>query len=78
MVLQGCDLTEGERIAENLRNAVAAARFEAAGTQLAVTLSVGVSEYDGRETMDQAVNRADAALYRAKASGRNRVEAASS
>ena len=75
MVLQGCDLSEGLRIAENLRNAVAAARFDAAGTQIAVTVSIGVSEYDGRESMDQAVNRADTALYRAKEEGRNRVVA---
>jgi diguanylate cyclase (GGDEF)-like protein len=74
MVLQGCDRNEAERIAENLRQAVASARFACEdGKPLAITLSIGVTAYGGGESIDQTVNRADAALYQAKEAGRNRI-----
>jgi diguanylate cyclase (GGDEF)-like protein len=71
LVLQNCDLAEGERIAEKLRRGVAQEGL--GGTGAAVTISIGVSEFDGTETPDQTVNRADAALFQAKQGGRNRV-----
>jgi diguanylate cyclase (GGDEF)-like protein len=40
---------------------------------LTVTISAGVTEYRPGETAEQAVERADQALYRAKAEGRNRI-----
>lgn len=43
-----------------------------------VTLSAGVVLADGTEPVDAVVGRADAALYEAKAAGRNRVVHASS
>ncbi len=71
LVLQGCNLAEATRIAENLRQAVAQARL--AGQEEGISVSIGVAEFDGVETTDQAVNRADGALYQAKHGGRNRV-----
>lgn len=41
-----------------------------------VTVSIGVAQHLGDESTDQTLARADAALYRAKAGGRNRVEQA--
>jgi diguanylate cyclase (GGDEF)-like protein/PAS domain S-box-containing protein len=41
-----------------------------------VTCSIGVAEWDGAETGDDLIDRADAALYRAKQLGRDRIEAA--
>lgn len=41
-----------------------------------VTVSVGVARYQPGEPIEEFVNRADQALYRAKAEGRNRVVAA--
>jgi len=38
-----------------------------------MTISVGVTEYQASEDIQQAINRADAALYRAKENGRDRV-----
>jgi diguanylate cyclase (GGDEF)-like protein len=76
MVLKGCDLAEARRIAEDLRLAVAQATVAARGAQLSVTISLGVSQFDGSETIDSLVGRADGALYAAKNDGRNRVNAA--
>nr|MBL8411954.1 GGDEF domain-containing protein [Dechloromonas sp.] len=73
VVLQDCPAAEGRQVAEKLRQAVAAARPCASEPTLQVTLSIGVSEFDGEETPDQAINRADQALYAAKDGGRNRV-----
>lgn len=43
------------------------------GTEIVVTLSIGVADV-GALDLEAALNRADAALYRAKIAGRNRVE----
>ncbi|MCX8017545.1 MAG: sensor domain-containing diguanylate cyclase, partial [Rhodocyclaceae bacterium] len=74
LVLKGCDLAEAGRIAETLRQTAAAAPLEAQGAKIPVTLSIGVSQYDGVEPPTRAVDRADAALYAAKQAGRNRVQ----
>ncbi|SDV51038.1 GGDEF domain-containing protein [Chitinasiproducens palmae] len=42
-------------------------------TQLLLSFSAGVAEVGGRETIGEAMKRADAALYLAKTSGRSRV-----
>lgn len=73
LVLRGCDLTEAEHIAEKLRQAVAEQSFAAGSQALAVTISIGVAEYDGSEPIEQWINRADGGLYAAKHGGRNRV-----
>jgi len=39
-----------------------------------ITISVGVADYQRGETIQNTINRADTALYRAKANGRDRVE----
>lgn len=61
------------RLAENLRLAVQGYQFDQIGTR---TASFGVATYTAGDTADKIVQRADAALYAAKAAGRNRVEAA--
>ncbi|MCB1982998.1 MAG: diguanylate cyclase [Rhodoferax sp.] len=59
------------RVADKLRRAVAQHRFPAVGR---LTTSAGVAELDGGETPLAWFERADAALYRAKEAGRDRVE----
>lgn len=66
-------LTDAAIVAEKLRAAIAAHEFPVVGTK---TASFGVAELAAGEALDHAVERADAALYRAKENGRNRVELA--
>jgi diguanylate cyclase (GGDEF)-like protein/PAS domain S-box-containing protein len=43
------------------------------GIDIPVSFSAGVAAWDGEETMEALIGRADQALYRAKQQGRNRV-----
>ncbi|MEQ8559324.1 MAG: PleD family two-component system response regulator [Henriciella sp.] len=72
--------TTGElagRAAERIRRSIAADRFALDGNGndvIEVTVSAGVAAYQGeQDTVADILRRADAALYRAKTSGRNRV-----
>ncbi|SHK76428.1 diguanylate cyclase (GGDEF) domain-containing protein [Marinobacter antarcticus] len=61
--------------AERVRNAFRSHDWEAAaGEAIAVTISVGVSEIRDNDDRGSVISRADRALYRGKAGGRNRVE----
>jgi diguanylate cyclase len=61
--------------AERLRSSFEALRFDEA-PGLRVTLSAGVAQVCPGEALEHTVDRADAALYRAKQTGRNRCQAA--
>jgi diguanylate cyclase (GGDEF)-like protein len=64
-----------EAVAERLCRAVAGAPVATVAGPLAVTVSSGLTELAaGDSSLAQILERADAALYRAKAGGRNRVE----
>jgi len=74
-VIAGGSLAQGMALAERLREAAAGlAPAGWSGTQ-PVTASVGVTTLSPGDTLAAALARADAALYRAKDGGRNRVEA---
>ena len=65
-------------VAERLRFAFAEAAAEDVGDDLpfALTVSVGISALQADEDLEGMIRRADLALYRAKAEGRNRSEMA--
>lgn len=58
-------------VAERIRLAVASIRVDGGGKPLTVTTSCGVAMHLTDESPDQWLARADEALYRAKAQGRN-------
>ena len=62
------------RVAERIRRAVNVRPLDG---QHAVTVSIGIAEYRGSETVGGLLGRADKALYGAKRGGRNRVHCAS-
>ena len=68
-------LDKAEQVAERLRLAIAGIRVPLGPTeQLSFTVSIGLVEVaPDRETFEQAMKRADLALYQAKHEGRNRV-----
>ncbi|WP_172965319.1 PAS domain S-box protein [Candidatus Thiodictyon syntrophicum] len=77
LILPGATLAAARERLEGLRQAIMQTRVLYQGGELpAITVSIGVTVAGGQETDAAAVlTRADAALFRAKASGRNRVVA---
>ena len=60
--------------AERIRSTIEQSRFTSLGPNFRVTVSLGVTEFTGKEDIPTMIARADKALYHAKESGRNRVE----
>ncbi|BDM63064.1 GGDEF domain-containing protein [Shewanella sp. NFH-SH190041] len=67
-------LDEATLVAERIRCAIAKRQISAAGSQFHITVSIGLTQLSEDDNCSSALTRADAALYRAKAAGRNRVE----
>jgi diguanylate cyclase (GGDEF)-like protein len=75
VVLPRTDLSGAVRLAERVRIAASAEPVRLGDDDLSITVSAGCASARGSTTED-LVSRADAALYLAKASGRDRVVAA--
>ncbi|MGE5452887.1 MAG: diguanylate cyclase [Acidobacteriota bacterium] len=76
LMLPVTTLDEAGQIVERLRQKVAEQDWQALSPGLRVTFSAGVVAHDGPMNVERSIDLADAALYRAKQSGRNRVESA--
>ncbi|MGB6054729.1 MAG: sensor domain-containing diguanylate cyclase [Burkholderiaceae bacterium] len=75
LLLKDCRQQQALTIAEKLRQAIAARPLRFGDAEVAVSASMGTAEYVPEEPLAAFFARADAALYRAKQGGRNRVEA---
>lgn len=74
MCMPGTDLQTGRDIADRLREDLASLTHEADGkAAFHVTVSFGIAVLDPDISVEQSIERADRALYSAKAAGRNRV-----
>lgn len=69
-------LSDGRLYAETVRKAFASARLPVLGVDRGFTASFGVAQRTPGDTLFDLSRRADAALYRAKAGGRNQVRVA--
>jgi diguanylate cyclase len=79
IILPGTPLKAGQAVAETLRRSVESKEItnKSTGQKLgAITISIGVAQYRSGEDISSLIERADAALYKAKAGGRNQVFAA--
>lgn len=76
VLLPGSRLDEGALVAERIRYAVARTETAQIAEGIVMTVSGGVAQRLPGEQPAATIARADAALYRAKRTGRNRVERA--
>jgi diguanylate cyclase (GGDEF)-like protein len=75
MILEATDAEGAARLAERMRLAIKALRFDTAKGPLSVTTSFGVGVWRAGDDAHALLERADAHLYQAKTRGRDRVVA---
>jgi len=77
VILPGIGRREAEIVAEKLRKVIEKTRFLYKGERIPITASVGLAAVSARDsTVEHLFQRVDAALYKAKDLGRNRVQSA--
>lgn len=73
MLLPDTDLDSAKVLADRIRRAVAEEVFDYEGKAFKLTMTFGVSSFSEALTIKELIKRADQALYKGKASGRNIV-----
>jgi diguanylate cyclase (GGDEF)-like protein len=76
LLLPDTDGAGGAVVAEKIRRRVEQVPFRDGDREFHLSLSFGVAAYSPEQSADDCIKAADAALYRAKNAGRNRVEVA--
>lgn len=74
VLLPGAEQADALRIAEQMRDAVANCGLHAHQQPVRITVSGGLAMFHGDDEPGAVFERADAALYRAKRGGKNRIE----
>jgi diguanylate cyclase (GGDEF)-like protein len=72
ILLPDTDIDDAHTVAEHLRTAVSETPFATSVGEFSLTLTMGVTDLSAASSVDQAVRRADEAMYRGKAAGKNR------
>lgn len=72
MILDGLSAESALKVAEKIRASIEDVDFRHAGKPVRITASCGISEVRMQDDPDSLFERADRALYQAKADGRNR------
>jgi diguanylate cyclase (GGDEF)-like protein len=74
VVLPGCEVENALARADELRAAIELSPFSTAHGAIPITISIGVfaTKQWGQPTLEEVLQEVDAALYAAKAAGRNR------
>lgn len=78
LLLPETNLEEGAEVAERLRMSLESFAIKYGTTTLSATMSFGVAEFNGSESLLDCVKRADRRLYVSKDRGRNQVTASNS
>ncbi len=78
ILLPDTPLNEGIQLLNQLRLAIEACPFHFRGEPVTITFSAGIGQVSAEETLDQAFERIDQALYAGKSAGRNQVVTAGS
>jgi len=73
LILPEAPLEEAQAVLLRLQRSLSASLFMHEGRDVFVTFSAGVTLFRMGETMEQALDRADEALYEAKRTGKNRA-----
>ena len=77
LVLPGAQVSSLDAVFERLRTGLRAAAVPGMPPDARLRFSMGAASLDAGATIEQAIHRADEALYRAKANGRDRLTVAS-
>ncbi|HFG1561866.1 MULTISPECIES: GGDEF domain-containing protein [Alteromonadales] len=73
VLLPSTNLEQAEHVMNRLREAVAKMSISNDGVSITQTVSIGVASLGCSEEPDEAIERVDQALYKAKETGRNKV-----
>ncbi|PVU81892.1 hypothetical protein DDP54_01355 [Cellulomonas sp. WB94] len=76
LLLDGVDALSAAEVCERLRDTVRDHSWHDLVPGGGITVSIGVAQHHAHETVPDLLGRADSALYRAKAAGRDRVRSA--
>ncbi len=73
IALKNTDISGAKVVAERILNEVRGLAIETPSGVIKLTISIGVATFDPQDSTETMIDRADRALYAAKAGGRDRM-----